>query len=184
MLRGEFTNPAPYSIPMRSLESAEDLLQGRRRVLQQAVGRGLSSPEGTREPALSSERRDHLLGELKDLYWNDLEWENVTEEERMEGGSIPELTFPGVLAMTRGLLLTEVAVDALASAEPRPEVVEQFLTFLAGQVLQLRVAAEGDPSQEGDRAALDLRMTEGLLDRVLIGYHQLSPEEVGTLEGT
>jgi hypothetical protein len=167
---------------MHSSEPARELLQSRRRVIQDAVGRSLSAPEGTLEPPLSSERRDHLLGELKDLYWNDLEWENVTEEERMEGGSITELTFPGVLALTRGVLLTEVAEDALARAEPRPEVVEHFLAFLAGRVVQLREAAGGGPSEEGDQAALELRMTEGLLDRVLMEYHRLSPEEVGTLE--
>ncbi len=102
----------------------------------------------------------------------------------MEGGSIPELTFPGVLALTRGLLLTEVAVDSSAPPEPRPEVVEHFLRFLAEQVIELRRTATGAPSEEGDRAALELRMTQGLLDRVLIEYHRLSPEDVGTLEAT
>ncbi len=164
--------------------SAADLLQNRRHALREAVGRSLAKPEGTEDPPLSDGHRDHLLDELKDLYWNDLEWENVTEEERMEGGSLPELTFPGVLALTRGLLLTEVATDSNAPPEPRPEVVEHFLEFLANQVLDLRETATGGPGEEGDRAALELRMTQGLLDRVLIEYHRLSPEDVGTLEGT
>src|SRR5690606_30806824 len=106
------------------------LLRERRRILQEAVGRPLQPPPGSSDSPLLPERREHLLDELRELYWNDLEWENVTEEERMEGGSLPELTFPGVLALTRGLLLTEVAADALAAADPRPEVVEAFLDFL------------------------------------------------------
>jgi hypothetical protein len=147
------------------------------------VGRTLQIPEENASAApLSAEGRTHLREELEELYWNDLEWENVTEEERMEGGSLPELTFPGVLALIRGLLLTEVARDAMEGPEPRPEVVEDFLGFLSGRILALRREASGEPGEEGDRAALELRMTEGLLDRVLLEYHHVSPEDVGTLE--
>jgi hypothetical protein len=167
---------------MAKADTAEELVQSRRRALQQVVGKALQIPGGTPAGPLAPERRAHLLEELEELYWNDLEWENVTEEERMEGGSLPELTFPGVLALTRGLLLTEVAADSLGEAEPRPEVVEDFLGFLASRVLELDDAASGEPGEEGDRSALELRMTEGLLDRVLMEYHHLSPEDVGMLD--
>jgi hypothetical protein len=164
-------------------DSAKDLVEERRRVLREAVGRALREPRSnTSAPPLSAEGHAHLREELEELYWNDLEWENVTEEERMEGGSLPELTFPGVLALIRGLLLTEVAKDAMEGPEPRPEVVEDFLGFLSSRILTLRREAAGEPGDEGDRAALDLRMTEALLDRVLIEYHRVSPEDVGTLE--
>ncbi len=168
---------------MHSLDSVSELIQDRRRVLQEVVGRSLSIPEGTEDPPLSSDHREHLLDELRDLYWNDLEWENVTGEEQMEGGSIPELIFPGVLALTRGLLLTEVPADSTTGAQPRPEVVEQFVGFLAERIIKLRETGTDEPGEEGDRGALELRMTEGLLDRVLMEYHRLSPEDVGTLEG-
>lgn len=166
---------------MSAASQAEALLEERRRVLRETVGRPLPIPEGTPGSPLTVERGDHLFGELEDLYWNDLEWENVTEEERMEGGSIPELTFPGVLALTRALLQTEVPPDSDVVPEPRPEVVERFLAFLADRAIELRDQASGEPGEEGDRAALEGRMTEGLLDRVLLEYHRLSPEEVGTL---
>jgi len=172
----------PIEPAMPAPEEVRDLVRSRRAALQEAVGRALQEPKGTADPPLTPERRDHLTEELQELYWNDLEWENVTEEERMEGGGIPELTFPGVLALIRGLLLTEVAVDAMAAAEPRPEIVSDFLDFLAGRILDLREAAWGEPSDDGDRAALDLRMTEGLLDRALMEYHGLSPEDVGILD--
>lgn len=168
---------------MATMDAVGEFLESRRRLLQETVGRALSTPPGTDDPPLSAERRQHLFEELKDLYWNDLEWENVTEEERMEGGSLPELTFPGVLALTRGLLLTDVLKEAASGPEPRPEVVEQFLEFLAERIIKLREEASGGPGEEGDRAALDLRMTEGLLDRVLVEYHRLAVEDVGTLEG-
>jgi hypothetical protein len=167
---------------MTSSDHVSTLLRERRRRLQEAIGRPLRAPHGTVDAVLTVERRHHLIEELQDLYWNDLEWENVTEEERMEGGPLPELTFPGVLALVRGLLLTEVAEDSRQGPEPRPEVVEDFLDFLSERILSLREEAAGAPGEEGDRAALDLRMTEGLLDRVLLQYHQLSPEDVGTLE--
>jgi hypothetical protein len=163
-------------------QSPESLLHVRRRRLQQIIGRTLSDPVSGASAPLSSDGMAYLLEELQELYWNDLEWENVTEEERMEGGGLPELTFPGVLAMVRGLLLTEVAPDALAQAEPRPEVVAAFLDFLADRIRELSDEAAGAPGDDGDRAALDLRMTEALLDRVLMQYHQLSPEEVGSLD--
>jgi hypothetical protein len=163
-------------------ESTTELVQNRRRAIQEVVGKALQIPGGTPDTPLAPEKRSHLLEELQELYWNDLEWENVTEEERMEGGSLPELTFPGVLALTRGLLLTEVAADSLGDAEPRPEVVEDFVVFLASRVLELDRAASGEPGEEGDRSALELRMTEGLLDRVLMEYHNLSPEDVGMLD--
>jgi hypothetical protein len=166
---------------MPSIDAVIDLLESRRRLLQQTVGRALTVPEGTDAP-LSAGRLEHLLEELKDLYWNDLEWENVTEEERMEGGAIPELTFPGVLALTRGLLQTDVLEESTMSPEPRPEVVEQFLEFLAERVIDMRALASGAPSEEADKAALDLRMTEGLLDRMLVEYHRLPLEDVGSLE--
>lgn len=167
---------------MSSSQASLGLVQERRRFLQEVVGRPLRNPMGTTEPPLSSEQRTHLLEELQELYWNDLEWENVTEEERMEGGGLPELTFPGVLALVRGLLLIEVMSDSATGPAPRPEVVEEFLGFLAERILELREAAAGEPGEEGDRAALELRMTEALLDRTLLEFHRLSPEDVGTLE--
>jgi hypothetical protein len=62
-------------------------------------------------------------------------------------------------------------------------VVEQVVGFLAERIIGLREIATDEPGEEGDRGAPELRMTEALLDRVLMEYHRLSPEDVGTLEG-
>lgn len=167
---------------MNYAPSPKQIISQRRDRLREVVGRNLRTPAPDRNDPLEPRRREYLLEEARDLYWNDLEWENVTEEERMEGGGLPELTFPGVLAFVRGLLLDEVLPDSPVGPSPRPEVVEDFLEFLAGRVLSLREAAAGGVGEEGDRAALELRMTDGLLDRVLVTYHGIEPEDAGPLE--
>lgn len=169
---------------MTQPEAAAELLRTRRDHLQSLTGRRLRVPSADGDaPPLPREGHDYMLDEVRDLYWNDLEWENVTEEERMEGGSIPELTFPGVLAYVRGLLLTEVQPDSLADASPQPDVVEGFLGFLAERVVELESESRGEVGEEGDRAALELRMTRGLLDRVLMLFHGIEPEDAGILDG-
>ena len=81
--------------------------------------------------------REYLKGEALDLYWNELEWEHLTDEEALEEGPLTPLTFPGVLAFVRGLLLHEVMPDSLAPANPRPQVVEDILDFLAGLFVEV-----------------------------------------------
>jgi hypothetical protein len=162
---------------------ARDLIDARRRHLQATVGRPLGIPEGTTDPPLTEDRRKYLLGEAKDLYWNDLEWENLTGEEEVEEGEVlAELIFPGLLAYVRGLLVTEVPPDSLAGPQPRPEVVEELLEFLAGRTLELRRALDGDSDEDRERLDGEFRMTSSVLDRVLMEYHGVSPEDVGTLE--
>ena len=168
---------------MTSADAVQQLLETRRQRLRSATGRPLRDPASDRESPLTPEVRGYLFEEATELYWNDLEWENVTEEERMEGGPIPELTFPGFLAYVRGLLLTRVQPDSLAPASPRPEVVEDLLGFLAGRLLELADEAREDEDSEADRAALEYRMTDGLLDRVLLTYHGIPAEEVGPSGG-
>lgn len=162
--------------------SPQDLIDARRRRLQATVGRSLNIPEGTSEPPLTPERRDYLLGEAKDLYWNDLEWENLTGEESVEEGVLAELVFPGLLAYVRGLLVTEVPPDSLAGPSPRPEVVEGLLEFLAERTLKLETTLADGSGGERERLDGELQMTSSVLDRVLMEYHGVSPEDVGTME--
>lgn len=174
----------PFDLPevMSRANAIAELLEERRERLLASTGRPLRIPESDDEVPLTPERRRYLFEEAVELYWNDLEWENVTQEERMEGGPLPELTFPGFLAYVRGLLLAEVRPDSLAPASPRPQVVEDLLVFLAGRLLDLQEEVrEGSPS-DGDRAALEHRMTDGLLDRVLMTFHGIQAEDAGILE--
>ena len=142
------------------------------------MGRELSIPAGDPTP-LSEGDRSHLLDYARDLYWNELEWENLTGEEALDGGPVVNLAFPGFLAFVRGLLLAETMPDSLAPASPRPQVVEDVLEFLGGQSLELRekITAGGDP-EDVDRHRAALTMTGGLLDLVMFELYGLSAEEV------
>ncbi|TVP42343.1 MAG: hypothetical protein EA350_16240 [Gemmatimonadales bacterium] len=168
---------------MSRAEAVSKLLAERRERLLTTTGRALRIPESDEKVPLTPEVRRYLFEEAVELYWNDLEWENVTQEERMEGGPLPELTFPGFLAYVRGLLLTRVQPDSLAPASPRPQVVEDLLVFLAGRLLDLHEEVREGTPIDGDRAALEHRMTDGLLDRVLMTYHGIQAEDAGMLDG-
>lgn len=159
------------------------LLGGRRERLERLLGRALGAPRtGPRAP-LPEKVRTFLREEAEDLYWNELEWEDITDEESLESGRLTELAFPGFLALVRGLLLTEVMPDAKAPASPRPEVVEDILTFLGTRVVELEDGLASPPEPDGEeRLRLELEMTSRLVDLVLYRYHQLSPTEMERVE--
>lgn len=156
------------------------LLDGRREKMARALGRPLTRP-GTGSPP-DRAARAHLVEEAEDLYWNELEWENVTAEEETGGGPLVELTFPGLLAFVRGLLLEEAMPDSLAPAQPRPEVAEDVARFLASRVLELEEALAGGEVDEPERLRGELALTDHLIDHVLYRIHGLGPEDVERLE--
>lgn len=156
------------------------LLEGRRERLERLLDRSLEDPEMGARTALSERARAFLKEEAEDLYWNELEWENITDEEALEGAPLTELAFPGFLAFIRGLLLTEVMPDSQAPASPRPQVVRDILDFLAGRVVDLQ--EETDDPDADDEAETALEMTSRLVDLVLYQYHQLSSKEIEAVE--
>ena len=140
----------------------EVYLARRRAHLEHVLQHALVPP---RSSGVAEERRQFLLEEAEDLYWNELEWEKLTTEEMRRGGSaLVELTFPGFLAFIDGLLLKEVNEDSPAPASPRPEVVEDTLLFLSRRYLEL-LAETG--------AQLEREMTARLIDLVLYRLHGL-----------
>ena len=154
------------------------LLEGRREKIERALGRPLSFPAPASGRDLSESERDHLRNSATDLYLNELAWENITEEEQVEGEPLAELAFPGFLALIQGLLLEQVMPDSLAPANPRPEIAEDVVRFLAERVVALQDemggAGEGDAEQE----ARDLALTDRLLDLVLFRLHDVDPTDV------
>ena len=149
-------------------------IAGHRSRIQEALGAPLRPPAPPVAAATASER-SHLLDEAVDLYWNELEWERITDEEKVDGGALPELAFAGLLAFIRGLLMREVMSDSLAPANPRPDVVEDLLVFLAERLGALE-------REDETEAREDLRLTEELMDLVLYQLHGLSKEEVARAE--
>ena len=158
------------------------LLGGRRERLERLLGRSLEQPHtGPRSP-LSPKIRAFLKEEAEDLYWNELEWENITDEESLEGGPLTELAFPGFLAFIRGLLLTEVMPDAKAPASPRPEVVEDVLVFLGERAVELEDGLAKPDADREDRMREELDMTSRLIDLVLYLFHQLGQADIERVE--
>lgn len=161
---------------------ANTLLTGRRERIERILARELEPPSAASQP-IPDHIMTYLVGEAQDLYWNELEWEHITDEEALEQGPLTELTFPGFLAYIRGLLLEEVMPDSLSPANPRPQAVAAVLTFLAKRVVELGESVEehsGDGEMERLRAELD--MTASLIDRVLYLYHGLDEEDVERVE--
>jgi hypothetical protein len=162
---------------------ATTLLTGRRERMERILDRTLEPPRAGADQPLPDETLQYLLSEAQDLYWNELEWENITDEEALDDGPVAELTFPGLLAYVRGLLLSEVMPDSPSPANPRPGVVEALLDFLAARVVELEdgLAAQTVADQERLRAELD--MTSDVIDRVLYLYHGLTPMDIEQIEG-
>ena len=161
------------------------LVRGRRERLTRSLGRPLRQPVSDRSP-LAPDARRHMLEDARELYWNELEWENITEEEATEGTPLAELTFPGLLAFVRGLLLTEVQPDALAPAMPRPEVVDDLLHFLAERIVDFeeRLSTPQDDDDDPVQLRSEFETTDRLLDLVLYQYHGLDPATVEELEAS
>lgn len=162
-------------------ESAEDLLRSARARLARVLGAPLPSPRPGAGAPLTGAEAAYLQEEGESLYWNELEWEHITDEEQLDGGPLAELTFPGFLAYVRGLLLDEVMPDAQAPAEPRPEAVEGLLLFLAGQVLDLQESAGGE-GPEAERVEVEIALTRRLLDLVLALLHRIPREALDRSE--
>ena len=160
-------------------QAAVDLVRERRRSIEEALGQPLVHPDPEPRP-LTADQRAHLVGEARNLFLNELEWERITDEEKLDGGPIPELVFPGFLAFIRGLLMREAMADSLAPPDPRPEVVDEVLLFLAEQVLSLEAAVRDLTDQ--DTAAEDAITTRRLVDQVLYRFHGLSREDIARVE--
>ena len=145
------------------------LLRERRERLVRLVGSPLRTPKG---PPTTPERARYLREEAEELYWNELAWEKLTDEEMIGGSELVEYTFPAFLAFVDGLLLREVPHDAAATAEPRPGVVEDILVFLAGRCLA---------SDDEEIGALEREMTSRLVDLVLYRLHGVETAGVNRL---
>lgn len=163
-------------------DRASTLLGGRRERIERVLGRELGDPSAASTQPLPRTNRVYLLDEAKDLYWNELEWEKITDEEALDEGPLTELIFPGFLAYVRGLLLREVMPDAKAPANPRPQVVEDILVFLAGRVVELEERMAGPDEESRVRLTFERDATAHLLDLVLYVFHELAPEEIERVE--
>ena len=163
-------------------ERAATLLGGRRERIERILGRELEAPTAGANEPIPDETRSYLLSEVQDLYWNEIEWEHITDEESLEAGPLAELTFPGLLAYVRGLLLSEVMPDSLSPANPRPQAVADALDFLAARVVQLQDELSERDAGDQERQQAELDMTNSLIDQVLYLYYSLDEGDVERVE--
>lgn len=157
------------------------LLTGRVKRIQQVLGDTLQDPWSISGKTPEDDWA-YLRETAEEFYWNDLEWEKLTEEERVDEEFLTELAFPGFLAYVRGLLLEETAPDSTVPPRPNPTVVKDILDFLAGRVVELEEEAGCCDGDERQHRKAELAMTSRLVDLVLYHYYKLGPQEVARVE--
>lgn len=164
----------------RRAEEARELLEERLRPIR-ALADGGSSPAGDREGATPPESRSYLFEEACELYLNELNWEELTEEERVSDGELTEMVFPGLLAFVDALVPGPGGVGEDASRD-HPDVVRDFLLWLAARLRDLR-GYEGDDAHERERARREAAITDDLLDLVAGRLYGLDPRELERVRG-
>ncbi len=138
-------------------------------------------PAGLGADPLPPEGLAHMRSEAEELYWNELVWEELTDEEAVTGGGhMTEMVFPGFLTFVDGLLLEEVHASSAHAAVPHPDAVEEILTFLGERYTEATVELEaGADSQKVVWARL---MTRQLIDLTLFRLYRLGRAEQEMLE--
>jgi hypothetical protein len=137
---------------------------------------GSRRPVGAGAEPLPADRLTHLRREAEELYWTELSWEELTDEEAITGaGHMTEMVFPAFLAFVNGLLAT-----GHPDARPHPDAVEEILGFLAERFAGCTQELEN--GADSQKLVWARQMTAHLLDLVLYRLYQLSPHEVEQLE--
>lgn len=156
-------------------------VEARRSRIIGLLGRAVK-PIGGDGGRLTRERARYLLNEAEDLYWNELAWEELTEEERVGGGPLTELVFPGLLAFVDGLLVHGEDGPGETGSGPHPDIVENILVFLADQhATMVEKIGRGADSGNLVRARA---MTAELIDLVLYRLYGLTRDEREELEAS
>lgn len=153
---------------------AQAHLEIRKARIRDSLDRAVVPASAHAEP-LPADRVAHLCREAEDLYWNELSWEQLTDEEQISGGHLTEMVFPGLLAFVEALLIEKVPDDSLAPARPHPDVVHAILAFLAERYVAL--TAELEAGADSERVVWARAMTARLIDLVLYRFYELSPAE-------
>jgi hypothetical protein len=129
---------------------------------------------------LPPEGIEYLRRDAEELYWNELAWEELTDEERVSGGHLTELVFPGFLAFIDGLLLESAPTGSFESPRPHPDVVEEILLFLAERFLDS--SARLEQGADSESLVWSRAMTAQLIDLVLYRLYRVTPAEREALE--
>ena len=159
--------------------AAQACVEQRRSRICRLLGQA-PEPVGRGADPLPAGRLAFLRREAEELYWNELVWEELTDEEAITGGHLTEMVFPAFLAFVDGLLVDRAPDDSLAPAQPHPDAVEEILSFLGERYAEASADLEnGCDSQKVVWARL---MARQLIDLVLCRLYRLSAAEQEMLE--
>jgi hypothetical protein len=155
------------------------MIESRRARIMETLDRPLERVGAGAIP-LPRDQVDSLVRDAGDLYWNELAWEEITDEERVAGGHLTELVFPGFLALVEGLLLESTPRGVFQPPRPHPDVVEEILHFLGERYAEATHALE--QGADSERLVWARAMTAHLIDLVLYRLYRLSASEREELE--
>lgn len=160
------------SNPTAEPGAAQAFVELRRARILSAVG---SRPHPRAESPTAPERRAFFVREAEELYWNELSWEQLTDEELVGGEHLTELVFPGLLALVGGLLFEPSPRVPGLPSRALPDVVEDILTCLGERCAAL--TAELESGADSQKVLHARAMTLRLIDLVLYRLYRLTPQE-------
>ncbi|MGH7457928.1 MAG: hypothetical protein ACREKN_02445 [Longimicrobiaceae bacterium] len=160
-------------------ETAQSVVESRRVRIEQLLGE-LPPCVAEGGESASGGNLAHLREDAEELYWNELSWEELTDEEAVPGGHLTEMVFPGFLAFVDGLLVREVPADSIAPANPRPDAVEEILRFLGERYAS--TTSDMESGADSEKLVWARAMTSRLIDLVLYRLYRLGPGERARLD--
>lgn len=169
------TTPSPVLPKGEMGLAARTLIEERLRGIRKSVDRDLDPVDIVLRPARPEVRR-HLFEEACELYWNELSWEEITDEEAVGDGQLTEMVFPGLLALVDALLPRAPNGEPDRDREHR-DVAHDFLLWLAGRLVELR---NSRPEDNGDRARIrrEVAVTDELIDLICFRLYSLTGDEI------
>jgi len=167
------------SKPQAAPGAARALIESRRaRILAASDTR---TPAGAGRAASPPGKREFFRREAEELYWNELAWEQMTDEEAISGGHLTELVFPGFLALIDGLLAGRPGDVSGTGPRHYPDAVEEILTFLGERGAAL--TAELRSGADSQKLVWARSMTLRLIDLVLYRLHGIDRDDQERIEG-
>lgn len=159
--------------------AARTLVRERVRALQRLVDRELDPGDVVLRPTAPDSRK-HLFEEACELYWNEMNWEQITDEELTDSGELTEMVFPGLLTLVDALLPRAANGEPDRGREHR-DVAHDFLLWLAARLVELRSRREDD-EEERAQTRREAQVTDELVDLVTYRLYSITDEEIARLK--
>lgn len=159
--------------------AAETLVTERLRALRRALGRNVA-PLDVVVRRTSPDSRQHLFEEACELFWNELSWEETTDEEMIGDRELTEMVFPGLLAFIDALLPLGESGEPDRKREHR-DVAHDFLLWLAARLVDLRRAKMAGNGHHA-RIRREAQVTDELIDLIAYRLYSLTTEEIEEIQ--